>query len=120
MSSGVRWPRTASSPCEVRRWTGWSDAKGTLGSLAEGQGGVLARGSTGVNATMPEVRRPVRDVVRALEAQLETTFLGTARARQLHKAGSHVRLRARLLEVEGEAFVLKTLWECPLELGSKQ
>ena len=111
MSSGVKWPRADGELCEVRRWSGWSDAKGTQGSLQ------VARGAFAVNAAMNVSRRPVADVVRALAAQLESTFLGPRRTRRLHQPGADRKLllRARVLEADGTAFALRTLWECPLE-----
>ena len=87
-------------------------AKGNLGAL------VLARGATGVNATMPTAERAVADVVTVLTRQLEASFLGAARARHLRQSARLV-LRARVAEVApgGRSYRVRTLWECELPGG---
>ena len=123
MSSGVKWPRRTDDPCDVKRWDGWSDAKGNTGAL---------RGATAVNAQMAAASRPVSDVLATLQRQLEETFLGRARLRRLITrrpapggsrgggggggggAVQRIVLRARQLETPNGVLVPRTLWECSL------
>ena len=109
MSSGVRWPRKRPDTCEVRQWSGWSDAKGNVSGLN------LARGAAAVAAAMPAVRRPVDDVVRALAVQLRATFLGRGREAALEVQGSQLLLCARVLDASGTGYELRTLWEYELQ-----
>ena len=113
MSSGVKWARSLSSACEVKQWSGWSDAKGNVSALQ----GVAARGAVAVNASMPAVERDVSAVASALAVQLETTFLGAEMARRLHSRGGKLVLRARVVEADGEAYRVRNVWECPLQIG---
>lgn len=112
MSSGVIWPRSASDACEVKRWQGWSDGKGNSAALN------AARGAVSVNALMDAVSRPVDDVLRALEAQLLQTFLGESRVRQLMVVEkAKIVVHARVLEADGTALRVKTLWTKKLRIA---
>ena len=114
MSSGVKWARVRGEACEVRQWSGWSDAKGNVGALQ------VARGAFAVNATISNVQRPLDEVVRALAQQLESTFLGAAAMRRMRShGGGDTVLRARVLEadVAEDCYRVRTLWEWPLEVG---
>ena len=66
---------------------------------------------------MAAAQRPLVDVVRALERQLTSTFLGASRLEALVRPPSKATLvlRARVLEAEGTALVMRTLWEQRLE-----
>ena len=88
-------------------------AKGNVSALQ----GVAARGAVAVNASMPAVERDVSAVASALAVQLETTFLGAEMARRLHSRGGKLVLRARVVEADGEAYRVRNVWECPLQIG---
>ena len=105
MSSGVKWPRSADGLCEVKAWEGWSDAKGNTGGALHAASKVQA-----------PLRRPVGDVLRTLERQLEGTFLGPRALRRIKREGCALVLRARALEANGTSLVVKDLWERRLRL----
>ena len=108
MSSGVKWPRSADGLCEVKAWVGWSDAKGNTGGALHA--------TTARAEQAPPLRRPVGDVLRALERQLEGTFLGPRALRRLKRERCALVLRARAIEAKGASLVVNNLWECKLEL----
>ena len=100
--------------CEVRRWQGWSDAKGTSGALD------VARGAVAVNAQMSAVSRPVADVVQTLQRQLTATFVSASTLEHFAQAGATLAVRARVLEADGTALRVRTLWERRLQLEGRR
>ena len=67
---------------------------------------------------MDAVSRPVDDVLRALEAQLLQTFLGESRVRQLMVVEkAKIVVHARVLEADGTALRVKTLWTRKLRIA---
>ena len=105
------WCPAACGTCEVRRWQGWSDAKGNSAELN------AARGVVAVNAQMDSVTRAIEDVIQALEVQLAETFLGHRHLEVLKAQKVKVVMRARVLEADGTALCAKTLWERQIHIG---
>ena len=69
-----------------------------------------------IDAWQAPLRRPVGDVLRTLERQLEGTFLGPRALRRIKREGCALVLRARALEANGTSLVVKDLWERRLRL----
>ena len=110
MNAGVQWPTSADAPCAIERKQGWSDLlnRGTTGDILD-----AARGGAGVRDAHGDAQqaggeshgegptsRPMGEVVRALQRQLEDSFVGRAKLQALTRGRSPARivLRARVLE----------------------